>query len=86
MEQRITVTARNVYGTTKLYPANSQAHALAEIAGTKTLSVAVLQIAARMGFLVTVAGDTTEAAILQATIAEASRVVTCADGCRNTLS
>lgn len=36
------VVLKNVYGVPKLYPANADAAALAEIAGTKTLEPRVL--------------------------------------------
>lgn len=50
MEKQIQVQIREVYGVKKVYPANPQAHLLAEIAGTKTLTHAALCLAERMGF------------------------------------
>lgn len=38
----VMVILKSVYGAEKIYPANDAAHALASIAGTKTLSPAVL--------------------------------------------
>jgi hypothetical protein len=40
---RIEITVREVYGETKYYPANVAAHALAAIAGTKTLTKATVR-------------------------------------------
>jgi hypothetical protein len=45
----ILVRLDKVYGVWTLYPANDAAKMLAEIAGTKTLTVKTLQIAQRMG-------------------------------------
>lgn len=54
LELRIEV--REVYGKTLLYPANTQAEALARIAGTKTLEPRVLKEAKRhLGAVVFVA-------------------------------
>lgn len=41
----IMVIVKSVYGQSKIYPANDAAHALAEIAGTKTLAPSVLRVA-----------------------------------------
>ena len=41
------VILKSVYGVPKLYPANDEARALAEIAGTKTLEPRVLATAKR---------------------------------------
>jgi len=61
MNQVISVTPKNVYGETKIYPANEQAQALADIAGTKTLTHRTLRIAKEMGFeIVQVTPDLTE--------------------------
>lgn len=49
---RIEVKARQVYGETKLYPANEAAETLARIAGTKTLTTETLALAKRMGCIV----------------------------------
>lgn len=40
----------NVYGAQKIYPANEAAQYFAAIAGTKTLSGAVITYAAKLGF------------------------------------
>lgn len=48
--QVIEVTIKNVYGKATVYPANEAAEFLAAIAGTKTLSTAVLAYARRLGF------------------------------------
>lgn len=45
MSRIIEVTPRSVYGKTQFYPANSTAEAIAELAGTKTLTRATLSIA-----------------------------------------
>lgn len=50
METVITVTLREVYGQVKAYPANEQAQRLADLVGTKTLTIDTLRGAARMGF------------------------------------
>lgn len=42
----------NVYGVQKIYPANEVAEFFAAIAGTKTLSGAVVTYAAKLGFKV----------------------------------
>ena len=47
------VVLKSVYGAPKLYPANDAAHALAAIAGTKTLEPRVLALAKKgLGALV----------------------------------
>jgi hypothetical protein len=43
---RIEINRREVYGNVRYYPVNGVAKALAKIAGTKTLSIEVLQEAA----------------------------------------
>jgi len=48
----IAVTIKNVYGEPKAYPANEQAQILADIAGTKTLTVNTLRCAEDMGFII----------------------------------
>jgi len=48
----IIVTVRNVYGNELVYPVNDAAKALAEIAGTKTLSHHALCLAERLGHTV----------------------------------
>jgi hypothetical protein len=68
MENRIEVTARSVYGSMMLYPANDQAARLARIAGTKTLSLHTLREARGMGFEVSVKGDDSFAASAAAQI------------------
>ena len=55
MDNVIEITVRNVYGEDKFYPHNDQARGLAAIAGTKTLTKAVLRVAQDMGFTITVA-------------------------------
>ena len=50
----LVVQARTVYGVEKIYPINSAAQQLAEIAGTKTLSRRALDTAAEMGMCVRV--------------------------------
>lgn len=55
---KILVSLRSVYGSTKIYPVNEEAVALARIAGTKTLEPRVLAIAIRhMGATVQVHGE-----------------------------
>ena len=58
MNSVIEVTAKSVYGRVMLYPANDQAERLAEIVGTRTLTVNTLQTARAMGFTVKVTGET----------------------------
>jgi hypothetical protein len=50
MKQVLVVRLQNVYGKQVIYPANSQAKLFAEIAGTKTLSGAVITYAAKLGY------------------------------------
>lgn len=51
MSNVIHIKARAQYGRTVYHPANEQARALAEIAGTKTLTPAALKVAReRLGF------------------------------------
>ena len=50
----IEVTIKQVYGKELIYPANKEAKIFANIAGTRTLSVGVLQNAKALGFEVTV--------------------------------
>ncbi len=52
----VTVEARTVYGQEKLYPVNVNAKLLARIAGTKTLSRAVLADVIALGLVVVVQG------------------------------
>ena len=49
----ITVYSKNVYGRPLIYPANDAAHALAAIAGVKTLSERELNLARELGHTVT---------------------------------
>jgi hypothetical protein len=49
MNIKIEVEARTVYGNTLIYPVNDAAHALAKIAGTKTLSPNVILLAKEIG-------------------------------------
>jgi hypothetical protein len=44
------VKIQNVYGVQKIYPANEVAELFAKIAGTKTLSGAVITYAAQLGY------------------------------------
>ncbi len=60
------VTAKSVYGETKFYPANDAAQALADIAGTKTLTYQTLKIASRLGTVVA-DGDATLKALFNTT-------------------
>lgn len=50
MNTQIVVKAREVYGNLVFYPANTQAQRLAEMVGTKTLTIATLRQAKAMGF------------------------------------
>lgn len=51
MSNVIRIEARGQYGRTVYHPANDEARALAEIAGTKTLTPAALKVAReRLGF------------------------------------
>jgi hypothetical protein len=52
--QTIFVEPRNNYGATVFYPANEAAQLFADIAGTKTLSMSVIQKAKQLGFLIEV--------------------------------
>lgn len=54
---QIAVTAKQVYGETKFYPACHQAQVLAEIAGTKTLTFETLRKAHAMGIRTVIDGD-----------------------------
>lgn len=51
-ELNLVVEVRSVYGTEKIYPVNDKAKLLASLAGTKTLSVANLELAKKLGFTV----------------------------------
>lgn len=56
----IQVFSRSVYGRETLYPANEVAKALAEIAGTKTLAPAVINLAkTKLGYAVEVVQEQT---------------------------
>lgn len=48
----IEVTVREVYGAPNIYPANDAAKVLAQIAGTKTLTPRVLELARDLGLKV----------------------------------
>lgn len=50
----IRIRYANVYGVQKIYPANSAAECLAAIACTKTLSLADLRLAQRLGHTIEV--------------------------------
>lgn len=57
MDTIIEVSARSVYGSVLMYPANDQAARLAALVGTRTLTVSTLQHARGMGFIISVKGD-----------------------------
>jgi hypothetical protein len=44
------IEVKEVYGNRTIYPVNDQAKLLAQIAGTKTLTVATLNLAKKLGF------------------------------------
>lgn len=50
MKKVLMVKLQNVYGVQKIYPANDVAETFAKIAGTKTLSGAVVTYAAQLGY------------------------------------
>lgn len=50
METQIVVKAREIYGNLTFYPANAQAQRLADLVGTKTLTIVALRQAKAMGF------------------------------------
>jgi hypothetical protein len=52
MDSTIVISVRNVYGLLKAYPDNEQAHRLARLVGSKTLTPATLASAMDMGFTV----------------------------------
>lgn len=49
-EKVLVVKLKNVYGKQVIYPVNAQAKLFAQIAGTKTLSGAVITYAAQLGY------------------------------------
>lgn len=51
METAIKVQIRDVYGRPVAYPANQQAERLADMVGTKTLTIQTLRQAKAMGFV-----------------------------------
>lgn len=53
----IQVSIRNVYGITKIYPANEAARNVAKIAGTKTLSLAMIDATKALGHTIRCAVD-----------------------------
>ena len=53
----IQVFTRTVYGAINIYPANEAAETLASIAGTKTLSIEVIQRAKKLGLTVEQVAD-----------------------------
>lgn len=61
----IKVQVKSVYGTSKIYPANAAAETLAQIAGTKTLSPAILQLAKQLGMVITEVSAPQLAALVQ---------------------
>lgn len=54
MEQVITVKVKDVYGMRRIYPVCDKALAVARIAGTKTLSLEVIEAVKALGFGVVV--------------------------------
>ena len=56
-DNTVMVEVKSVYGQTKVYPVNQAAVLFAEIAGTKTLSHAVLCRAERLGFAIVAMAD-----------------------------
>jgi hypothetical protein len=48
----ILIQSKSIYGQIKLYPMNAAAQALADIAGTKTLSESTLRLAEKLGHTV----------------------------------
>lgn len=55
--QSISVYVRSVYGRQTIYPACPKAHALATLAGKKTLDARDLKLAAELGFAVVFVAD-----------------------------
>ena len=49
----VTVTVRRVYGMPVIYPANANARAFSAIAGTKTITPAMLRHIRALGFEIT---------------------------------
>ncbi|CAB4219432.1 hypothetical protein UFOVP1619_33 [uncultured Caudovirales phage] len=58
MSQTITVQIKTVYGVDTVYPACPVSSAMAELAGTKTLTAHALRCIERMGFAVAVQAPT----------------------------
>ena len=52
MQQTLTIRARDVYGVRTFYPADDTARAFARIAGTKTLTLATIREAQKLGYIV----------------------------------
>jgi len=52
MTKTIKITAREVYGETKIYPACPDAVRFAEIAGTKTLTDKTLRLIRDLGYTI----------------------------------
>ena len=50
--RRVEVDVRQVYGTTKYYPANQNAFIFADINGAKTLSRRTLELVKQLGYSV----------------------------------
>jgi hypothetical protein len=48
----LTVRAREVYGVKTYYPADETAHTFARIAGTKTLTLATIREAQKLGYII----------------------------------
>lgn len=53
IDQKLVIEIRNVYGVEKVYPVCEKAHTFAEIAGTKTLTVEVLDRIKALGYELT---------------------------------
>lgn len=52
-DHQIFVEQRDIYGSTKYYPACNDSKMLAQLAGTKTLTPEALHIIKRLGFIIT---------------------------------
>jgi hypothetical protein len=60
LEHVIEVRFDRIYGRLTCYPVNDAAKALAEIAGTKTLTPAAIEGARKLGFKVAIAPESVE--------------------------
>ena len=61
----VLIRAASVYGNLTLYPVNTLARRLADLAGTVTLTIAALRIIRRLGFEVVVDAEESVAAMLR---------------------